>query len=75
MERAAEAFGADAVHPISELAERLPAALIQGQRDFFGAHTYRRTDADAAVGDAGGAERAHQVNRSASSVARLMHSA
>ena len=26
--------------------ERLPAALIQGQRDFFGAHTYRRTDGD-----------------------------
>ena len=25
-------------------AERLPAALIQGQRDFFGAHTYRRID-------------------------------
>jgi len=25
-------------------AERLPAALIQGLRDFFGAHTYRRTD-------------------------------
>lgn len=25
-------------------AERLPAALIQGQRDFFGAHTYLRTD-------------------------------
>ncbi|GAA1936136.1 NADP-dependent phosphogluconate dehydrogenase [Kitasatospora viridis] len=25
-------------------AERLPAALIQGQRDFFGAHTYHRTD-------------------------------
>ncbi|OFM59526.1 phosphogluconate dehydrogenase (NADP(+)-dependent, decarboxylating) [Corynebacterium sp. HMSC058E07] len=25
-------------------AERLPAALIQGQRDYFGAHTYRRTD-------------------------------
>ena len=24
--------------------ERLPAALVQGQRDFFGAHTYRRTD-------------------------------
>ncbi|MGC1206617.1 MAG: NADP-dependent phosphogluconate dehydrogenase [Ornithinimicrobium sp.] len=24
--------------------ERLPAALIQGQRDFFGAHTYKRTD-------------------------------
>ncbi|MGH2930287.1 MAG: NADP-dependent phosphogluconate dehydrogenase, partial [Solirubrobacteraceae bacterium] len=26
-------------------AERLPAALVQGLRDFFGAHTYRRTDA------------------------------
>ncbi|HEX6341664.1 NADP-dependent phosphogluconate dehydrogenase [Umezawaea sp.] len=26
--------------------ERLPAALIQGLRDFFGAHTYRRTDRD-----------------------------
>ena len=25
---------------------RLPAALTQGQRDFFGAHTYRRTDRD-----------------------------
>ncbi|MEE2034375.1 NADP-dependent phosphogluconate dehydrogenase [Rhodococcus chondri] len=25
-------------------AERLPAALTQGQRDFFGAHTYERTD-------------------------------
>ncbi|MFC8733803.1 NADP-dependent phosphogluconate dehydrogenase [Luteimicrobium sp. NPDC057192] len=25
-------------------AERLPAALIQAQRDFFGAHTYRRVD-------------------------------
>lgn len=24
--------------------KRLPAALIQGQRDFFGAHTYRRVD-------------------------------
>lgn len=25
-------------------ADRLPAALIQAQRDFFGAHTYRRVD-------------------------------
>ncbi|WP_029068324.1 NADP-dependent phosphogluconate dehydrogenase [Jonesia quinghaiensis] len=25
-------------------AERLPASLVQGQRDFFGAHTYKRTD-------------------------------
>jgi 6-phosphogluconate dehydrogenase len=27
-------------------AERLPAALVQGLRDFFGAHTYRRVDAE-----------------------------
>ena len=26
--------------------ERLPAALIQGLRDYFGAHTYRRADRD-----------------------------
>jgi len=26
--------------------DRLPAALIQGQRDFFGAHTYHRVDKD-----------------------------
>ncbi|MBU8834657.1 NADP-dependent phosphogluconate dehydrogenase, partial [Mycolicibacterium goodii] len=26
--------------------ERLPAALTQGLRDFFGAHTYARTDAE-----------------------------
>ena len=28
--------------------DRLPAALIQGQRDFFGAHTYGRVDAEGA---------------------------
>jgi 6-phosphogluconate dehydrogenase len=28
----------------SARAERLPAALVQGLRDYFGAHTYRRTD-------------------------------
>ena len=27
-------------------AKRLPAALVQGQRDFFGAHTYKRVDRD-----------------------------
>ncbi|MCZ4079884.1 NADP-dependent phosphogluconate dehydrogenase [Rhodococcus sp. H36-A4] len=27
-------------------AERLPAALTQGQRDFFGAHTYERIDSE-----------------------------
>nr|WP_210398695.1 NADP-dependent phosphogluconate dehydrogenase [Corynebacterium sp. HMSC064E08] len=29
-------------------AERLPAALVQGQRDYFGAHTYRRVDREGA---------------------------
>ena len=28
--------------------ERLPANLLQAQRDFFGAHTYRRVDKDGA---------------------------
>jgi len=27
-------------------AKRLPAALVQAQRDFFGAHTYKRVDAE-----------------------------
>lgn len=26
--------------------KRLPAAVIQAQRDFFGAHTYKRVDKD-----------------------------
>jgi 6-phosphogluconate dehydrogenase len=26
--------------------ERLPANLLQAQRDYFGAHTYQRTDKD-----------------------------
>lgn len=29
-------------------AQRLPAALIQGQRDYFGAHTYQRVDREGA---------------------------
>ena len=39
-------------------AERLPAALIQGLRDFFGAHTYRRIDAEGAFHTLWGADRA-----------------
>ena len=31
---------------VHEVIERLPAALTQGLRDFFGAHTYGRIDAD-----------------------------
>ncbi|MFI6691296.1 NADP-dependent phosphogluconate dehydrogenase [Streptomyces sp. NPDC050433] len=38
-------------------AERLPAALTQGQRDFFGAHTYRRTDREGAFHTLWGGDR------------------
>jgi 6-phosphogluconate dehydrogenase len=39
-------------------AERLPAALVQGLRDYFGAHTYRRTDAEGSYHTLWGADRA-----------------
>ncbi|MEU1346810.1 NADP-dependent phosphogluconate dehydrogenase [Streptomyces sp. NPDC005795] len=38
------AFAATLAYYDSLRAERLPAALTQGQRDYFGAHTYHRTD-------------------------------
>jgi 6-phosphogluconate dehydrogenase len=38
-------------------ADRLPAALTQAQRDFFGAHTYRRTDRDGAFHTLWGGDR------------------
>ena len=38
------AFGSSLSYYDSLRAERLPAAVIQGQRDFFGAHTYKRVD-------------------------------
>ncbi|PGH49719.1 NADP-dependent phosphogluconate dehydrogenase [Streptomyces sp. Ru87] len=37
-------FAATLAYYDSLRAPRLPAALTQGQRDYFGAHTYRRTD-------------------------------
>src|SRR6478735_2973446 len=40
------AFGSSLSYYDSLRAERLPAAVIQGQRDFFGAHTYKRVDAE-----------------------------
>jgi 6-phosphogluconate dehydrogenase len=43
-------------------AERLPAALIQGLRDFFGAHTYRRTDAEGSFHTLWGGDRS-EVSR------------
>ena len=42
----APAFGSSLAYYDSLRSERLPAALIQGQRDFFGAHTYKRIDGD-----------------------------
>ncbi|MFW7415255.1 NADP-dependent phosphogluconate dehydrogenase [Demequina sp. SO4-18] len=42
----APAFASSLSYYDSLRAERLPAALIQGQRDFFGAHTYKRNDVD-----------------------------
>lgn len=38
------AFAATLAYYDSLRAARLPAALTQGQRDYFGAHTYHRTD-------------------------------
>ncbi len=40
----APAFASSLAYYDSLRADRLPAALVQGQRDFFGAHTYRRVD-------------------------------
>ena len=40
------AFGSSLSYYDSLRAERLPAAVIQGQRDFFGAHTYKRIDGE-----------------------------
>lgn len=42
----APAFAATLAYYDSLRAERLPAVLTQGQRDYFGAHTYHRTDRD-----------------------------
>jgi 6-phosphogluconate dehydrogenase len=38
------AFSASLAYYDSYRSERLPANLIQAQRDFFGAHTYERID-------------------------------
>ena len=40
----APAFSSSLAYYDGLRADRLPAALIQGQRDFFGAHTYQRID-------------------------------
>ena len=40
----APAFSSSLAYYDGLRAQRLPAALVQGQRDFFGAHTYQRVD-------------------------------
>jgi 6-phosphogluconate dehydrogenase len=40
------AMGSSLAYYDSYRSERLPANLTQAQRDFFGAHTYRRVDRD-----------------------------
>ncbi|MFI5933991.1 NADP-dependent phosphogluconate dehydrogenase [Actinoplanes sp. NPDC051494] len=42
----APGFSSSLAYFDSLASDRLPAALIQGQRDFFGAHTYQRVDKD-----------------------------
>ncbi|MEV6762528.1 NADP-dependent phosphogluconate dehydrogenase [Streptomyces sp. NPDC051105] len=42
------AFSAALSHYDTLRADRLPAALLQGQRDYFGAHTYGRVDREGA---------------------------
>ncbi len=40
----APAFSSSLAYYDGLRSDRLPAALVQGQRDFFGAHTYKRVD-------------------------------
>lgn len=40
----APAFSSSLAYYDGLRADRLPASLVQGQRDFFGAHTYKRVD-------------------------------
>jgi 6-phosphogluconate dehydrogenase len=42
----APAFGSSLSYYDGLRSPRLSAALVQGQRDFFGAHTYKRVDMD-----------------------------
>ncbi|MEU1488939.1 NADP-dependent phosphogluconate dehydrogenase [Streptomyces sp. NPDC005776] len=51
------AFAATLAYYDSLRAERLPAALTQGQRDYFGAHTYHRTDREGAFHTLWGGDR------------------
>ena len=56
-------------------ADRLPAALIQGLRDFFGAHTYRRIDREGSFHTLWSADRSEvePLSKHASVVGDTMH--
>lgn len=51
------AFAATLAYYDSLRADRLPAALTQGQRDYFGAHTYHRVDREGAFHTLWGGDR------------------
>jgi 6-phosphogluconate dehydrogenase len=53
-------FSAALAYYDSLRAERLPASLTQAQRDFFGAHTYRRTDRDGSFHTLWGGDRTEE---------------
>ncbi|MCA5893941.1 NADP-dependent phosphogluconate dehydrogenase [Isoptericola sp. NEAU-Y5] len=56
----APAFSSSLAYYDGVRADRLPAALIQAQRDFFGAHTYRRADREGTFHTEWSADRSEQ---------------
>ncbi|MEK8169586.1 hypothetical protein NKH77_06565 [Streptomyces sp. M19] len=58
--RARPGFSAALAYYDALRSRRLPAALVQGQRDYFGAHTYRRTDRDGSFHTLWGGDRDEQ---------------
>ncbi|MFF8828675.1 NADP-dependent phosphogluconate dehydrogenase [Streptomyces sp. NPDC015131] len=61
----APGFAAALAHYDALRAPRLPAALTQAQRDFFGAHTYRRTDREGSFHTLWGGDRSEIPERGA----------
>ncbi len=53
-------FSAALAHYDALRSQRLPAALVQGLRDYFGAHTYLRTDRDGAFHTLWGGDRSER---------------
>jgi 6-phosphogluconate dehydrogenase len=57
----APGFSASLAYYDALRARRLPAALVQGLRDYFGAHTYRRTDAEGSFHTLWAADRSEET--------------